>query len=249
MSNFAQRLVARSAGTPPGPGISVLAPRPMSRFEPVAGIEVEEAVSPALAPPQADRRITQPQTETAFPKTVARSVPRETSTPHLHAGRRGVEPEPHVSTAPDMPVPSEIEVTTDQAIPDVARSVGDETPKQITQSADFGENAPLPQHIATDVLGLRLEEETQTVEPPPSPALGRKFEFEVARSGRPSRAAGHAYAGGEEKSGQPPSPTISIGKIEVQFLPQEPRIPAPRPQPERTRGFDAYARARRGEPR
>jgi hypothetical protein len=35
----------------------------------------------------------------------------------------------------------------------------------------------------------------------------------------------------------------------VQFLPQEPRAPAQRPQPERTRGFAAYARARRGEPR
>lgn len=42
---------------------------------------------------------------------------------------------------------------------------------------------------------------------------------------------------------------ISIGKIEVQFLPQETRIPPVRPMPERTHGFAAYARARRGEPR
>jgi len=46
-----------------------------------------------------------------------------------------------------------------------------------------------------------------------------------------------------------PAPVISIGKIEVQFLPQESRAPAARPQPERTRGFAGYARARRGEPR
>lgn len=47
----------------------------------------------------------------------------------------------------------------------------------------------------------------------------------------------------------PSPPTISIGRIDVQFLPQE-RPPAPaRPQPQRTRGFDTYARARRGEPR
>jgi hypothetical protein len=46
-----------------------------------------------------------------------------------------------------------------------------------------------------------------------------------------------------------PPPAISIGKIEVQFLPQEPHVPAPRSEPQRTRGFEAYARARRGEPR
>lgn len=47
----------------------------------------------------------------------------------------------------------------------------------------------------------------------------------------------------------PPPPAISIGRIDVQFLPQErPAAPA-RPQPQRTRGFDTYARARRGEPR
>jgi hypothetical protein len=47
----------------------------------------------------------------------------------------------------------------------------------------------------------------------------------------------------------PAPPNISIGRIDVQFLPQErPTAPA-RPQPQRTRGFDTYARARRGEPR
>jgi hypothetical protein len=47
----------------------------------------------------------------------------------------------------------------------------------------------------------------------------------------------------------PPPPNISIGRIDVQFLPPErPAAPA-RPQPQRTRGFDTYARARRGEPR
>jgi hypothetical protein len=47
----------------------------------------------------------------------------------------------------------------------------------------------------------------------------------------------------------PPAPAISIGKIEVQFLPREPRLATPPPPPPRTRGFDAYARARRGERR
>lgn len=47
----------------------------------------------------------------------------------------------------------------------------------------------------------------------------------------------------------PPPPNISIGRIDVQFLPQERPTTPVRPQPQRTRGFDSYARARRGEPR
>lgn len=47
----------------------------------------------------------------------------------------------------------------------------------------------------------------------------------------------------------PPPPSISIGRIDVQFLPPErPAAPA-RPEPRRTRGFETYTRARRGEPR
>lgn len=45
------------------------------------------------------------------------------------------------------------------------------------------------------------------------------------------------------------APAISIGRIEVQFLPQEKPVTPQRPEPQRTRGFDAYTRARRGLPR
>ena len=41
MSNFAERLVARSAGAAPAPVSRTLAPRPASRFEPTAGIELD----------------------------------------------------------------------------------------------------------------------------------------------------------------------------------------------------------------
>lgn len=47
----------------------------------------------------------------------------------------------------------------------------------------------------------------------------------------------------------PAAPTISIGRIDVQFLPQDRPTVQPRPEPQRTRGFEAYARARRGQPR
>ena len=152
-----------------------------------------------------------------------------------------------------MPVPNAIEATPDHAISEVAASditiAKDGTPKQITESADPSENTASLQQFAMDARSLRLEDETQTVHPPPPRAVARKFEIESAQVGRPVRGAGHALASGEEQPGQSPVPSISIGKIEVQFLPQEPRTPAPRPQPQRTRGFDAYARARRGEPR
>ncbi|QIG49838.1 hypothetical protein G5V57_20210 [Nordella sp. HKS 07] len=47
----------------------------------------------------------------------------------------------------------------------------------------------------------------------------------------------------------PPPPTISIGRIDVQFLPQERPVAPARSEAQRTRGFEAYARARRGMPR
>lgn len=47
----------------------------------------------------------------------------------------------------------------------------------------------------------------------------------------------------------PTLPSISIGRIDVQFLPQERPVLAQRPEPQRTRGFETYARARRGQPR
>ncbi len=67
---------------------------------------------------------------------------------------------------------------------------------------------------------------------------------------RATRSQMQAVIHGSERE-TPAAPVISIGKIEVQFLPQEPnphRAAEPQQQ-QRTRGFEAYARARRGEPR
>jgi hypothetical protein len=73
-------------------------------------------------------------------------------------------------------------------------------------------------------------------------------EAAVAAS-EPGRSSSAPSWGVPREGTEAPPPVISIGRIEVQFLPQEPRNPAPRPEPQRTRGFEAYARARRGEPR
>ena len=160
MSNFAERLVARSAGTPPGPGISVLASRPVSRFEPVAGIEVEATVSPDLALPQSDGPIAQRETERTLPQTAtARSRPGETSIPILQSRPRDADAKPQVLTAPLMPVPNAMEVTPDHAISNGCR-VGHthqrktEAPKQITESADPSEDAASLQRVAADARSL-----------------------------------------------------------------------------------------------
>jgi len=53
----------------------------------------------------------------------------------------------------------------------------------------------------------------------------------------------------EAKAERPAVPQVSIGRIEVQFLAADKPVAAPRAEQQRTRGFDAYARARRGMPR
>jgi hypothetical protein len=89
---------------------------------------------------------------------------------------------------------------------------------------------------------------TEQVAPPAAFVQPREFRA-VGAEQRLATPPARAAMVGEEKAEQAPAPVISIGKIEVQFLPQEPRLPAPRLEPQRTRGFEAYARARRGEPR
>jgi hypothetical protein len=91
----------------------------------------------------------------------------------------------------------------------------------------------------------REDVETFHVGPQPLPeqvASDRRPEIQTVRTER--RVAAREFS-----IDRTPAPVISIGRIEVQFLPQEPRVPAARPQPEPTRGFAAYTRARRGEPR
>jgi len=254
MSNFAERLVARSAGTPPGPGISVLAPRPVSRFEPVGGMEVEETVSSDVVLPRADPPFAQRETERTPPKpAAAKSRRRETPTSIVQSRPRDAEPDPRAPIAPPIPVPNAMEATPDHVIQNVSLpdipEVMDDVPQQVTQPASRDDDNPAPEHVFTDDMTPLFEDETAEIEPAPPRIIGSNFEIESARLGRPARGAGHASASGDEQPGQLPAPAISIGRIEVQFLPQEPRMPAPRPQPQRTRGFDAYARARRGEPR
>jgi hypothetical protein len=64
-----------------------------------------------------------------------------------------------------------------------------------------------------------------------------------------ARSLASVMTADEVKAERPAAPQISIGRIEVQFIAADKPVAAPRPEPQRTRGFDAYARARRGMPR
>ena len=258
MSNFAERLVARSAGAPPAPGISLLAPRPVSRFEPTAGIAIEAIADaePSVAAAFEAEAESQPRPAVAHTLTERRESPRSAgdtrsaiAQPLDHGNRMPHEEADATSpvaraqaseTLPDVgetqqgravphPVASEITVREDRAMTkEHASAVGTKAAQPQARTRADVEAFVSPQPLAEQVS--------------PPAASDRRPEIHTVRTEQ--RAAAREFS-----TDRTPAPVISIGKIEVQFLPQEPRVAAARPQPERTRGFAAYARARRGEPR
>jgi hypothetical protein len=238
MSNFAERLVARSAGAPPAPGISVLAPRPVSRFEPTVAIDIEAivdaehpvAAAAITARPLEDTSRTQHyEADTASP--VARMEAAQTLPLDVGETRQR-----HAAT---HPVASEIAAERDRAT--TAHASADVIPTAHPQPT-------ARTRVNGETLHLSPQPAAEQVLPPANSGRAREIQI-VHTEQRAAAPLAQAAAVREEKAEQPSAPVISIGKIEVQFLPQEARMPAPRPEPQRTRGFAAYARARRGEPR
>jgi hypothetical protein len=262
MSNFAERLVARSAGAAPAPGISPLAPRPASRFEPTAGIELDvvaDAEPPvtgaAVAGPEP-----QPRPAVAHTLTEPRESPRsagETRSAISQPPDDG-NPMPHDEAEATRPLMRAEAPETPLLLPDVGETqLGRTVPHPVTSevsaredrammnvhaSADRTAATPPRAHTRKDVERFHVSPQALPEQVSPPAASDRRPEIHTVRTEQ--RAAARQFS-----TDRTPAPVISIGKIEVQFLPQEPRAPAARPQPERTRGFAAYARARRGEPR
>ena len=254
MSNFAQRLVARSAGKPLGPGIAVLTPRPMTRFEPqpIAAIEQQVAVEdPVSSLQHADRSTAAPMAErhAAGPDEVG------ARTTKLSAVRRaplGDADRPAVDQA----------WAADAAVPPLRHETAHPLP-ETTQHQGVPFTPAHEKHIVRAEQAVPLANAKLAVEPserprPPGPNddAGAPMVMEPSRSLPAERPPPTAparttlAADAREREGQElPAPMISIGRIEVQFLPQAQHMPAPAPQPQRTRGFDAYARSRGGEPR
>jgi hypothetical protein len=89
---------------------------------------------------------------------------------------------------------------------------------------------------------LRAAEPAIRREAAPDPATP------VARVAPPPRTDARERARPPSVGGPPSAITVSIGRIDVEVA-APPAPVATRPGPERTRGFDAYAGARRGRPR
>lgn len=236
MSNFAERLVARSAGAPPGPGISVLTLRPASRFEPATALDIETEAAPATADIATTMR-PGPHLETA--REIASFISQDPAEADVRkpAGNR----ETAIPAPPDdmirRPGHTEpiVRIETQKGVAPVPPSGAKETvPKPIRTKPD----------ASNDLAKSRDASQTRE----PAEALRPEIPWRSFNSEPTSSQTPHMPAIREADSGRPLAPVISIGKIEVQFLPQEPRL-ATMPQPQRTRGFEAYARARRGEPR
>jgi hypothetical protein len=253
MSNFAQRLVARGAGQPLGQGVAVLTPRPLTRFEPqpIAENQLQTAEIPV-----SPRR--QPDSPTVGPMTGSYVTGRdqiEASTTKLSDARpaplgEAERPTVDAARASDAAVPP-LRQQMAHAMPSTAQHQSVPLIPGHEEHADRHEQAG---PLASAKLAVEQPERPQ----PPgfnddadAPPVVEPSQNPVTERTPPTTPARTAMAADDrEREGQQPlSPMISIGRIEVQFLPQQQPMPAPRLQPQRTRGFDAYARARRGEPR
>lgn len=248
MSNFIGRLVARSAGAAPAPGLPLLAPRPVSRFEPAAIIETH-SFAPAAGPAESSlaapadhappmERLAQSLADDHPParrrtEAVAIDQNRVTETLAPMEGARANAPEsadrqeartPDSNAEPRLrePAVAPLRAETDSSPAARQQAASQQPPHESHRTrVEF-----IPTTLATDD-GSRVGDVMRPIGPATEPP--------VAKPHAPVESAA--------------PPAITIGKIEVQFLPQESHAPASRTLPERTRGFAAYARARRGEPR
>jgi hypothetical protein len=234
MSGFAERLVARSAGAMPAPGITVLTPRPVANFEPLIGIE-REAISEPGHP--ATPVATWPETETGptaeAPGREHQNAPGETPLVVGQSRQRTMAMSPDLGERARRVAPMER-----------GRARAEETRRtDVAQGRASDEVVVATIAHASPASGLPLAVSGGSAETEFTP-VGRSSKFPIVPivPSAPARLDLPAKA-------ELAAPTISIGKIEVQFLPQESRTSPGRPAPERTRGFVAYTRARRGEPR
>lgn len=101
---------------------------------------------------------------------------------------------------------------------------------------------PFAQSVATVAMPERSASQEALTGEVERPARQPPLYFDEPHTGRITQSVRLAAP-------EPAAPAISIGRIEVQFLPQEKPVAPQRPEPQRTRGFEAYSRARRGLPR
>lgn len=253
MSDFVQRLIARGAGKVAAASHVLLQPRPLSRFETAvssSGAEGAEGGDIGVD------RMQLPEGSPLPPRASHRTV----------------------DTPVELPAPVErLEASTPQSRPDVAMPLTDKSPAvaeasgahdaaPVARDRSFAGNlAPPERSIARPLDENRLAGPRVTDAaiaermPTETPTERRGAEFVVtefvtteagsrplaADDGPPAAAAWPIVAPDEA-----PAPvSVTIGRIDVQYIQPQPPVAAAPPRVQRTRGFDSYARARRGEPR
>jgi hypothetical protein len=235
MIGFLEGLVRRGAGLEPPAGQQLLKLRPLSRFESTSSVGLDDESSD--------------QTNTPERPGDSAGVADRTPPPD-HRATQAHETEDHSRSQEHQGLPQMIDreqdggapaPTTGTAIRGGAPSMRAPKKAQEPEAADVERRSILldsqtegDRHAALRVPAF------PTVGLPPTSLSAAEHVSEMTNALQPSGR------GIPETEGQAPHLTISIGRIEIDFEKQAgPSVP-PKQGPLRTRGFTAYAHARRG---
>jgi hypothetical protein len=260
MSSFVERLVARGAGLGEAPGFTALKPRPLSQFEspaasanglegdetgPLPGSEASIAVMPkddlsataTSSDPRTTRRPISPTADAVgTPGAIRRASVERAEVGETVPARRIRTTAMNSDAVPDAVPPAVI--VPSETVPLQGEAVA--PPKRLDAvswrppAAPHADSAPVEEGLSPAVRPVpsATTRVSQPAETPPQPPVAE------------SRRAAQATA---EDDPMPPV-TVTVGRIDVHFI-QPATAPAAPPQMPRTRGFETYARARRGQPR
>jgi hypothetical protein len=245
VTGFANRLIARSLGQPPGSGYALLEPRPTSRFDTQTGFE---AIAPSGLEVANEQHSRQKQDTVTGTRTTDIALPEtqgERDEVQGIVNRKGPDGHTREATIPlrrpatPAVMPHSIDHITSPTAPIPAKAGDGLERTSATQNMPPTVNAMQPTEDA-------LNEGDRATETPRRAPIEFTDVRKVDQSVRGATRQINSAAKQARELMQTVQPSISIGKIEVQFLPREPQQVPPPPAP-RTRGFDGYARARRGE--
>jgi hypothetical protein len=261
MSGFVERLVARGAGVGDVSGFAALKPRPLSRFEaapnaaeglesaepadrpwPLTNAEDPSRVMPAATiatppgrPDPGSRPVFESRASLVMaPVAAGRATIDRARAEEAHVATQIRAAGPRSDAASDKPARSQLSAASQRDAP------APPPPREVTEAASQRPPAlqrdwpttteRSPAIHAPEVVALRA---TQPAGPPPQVTVAER------------RPAGQMMTAEDDRA---PPVTVTVGRIDVQFVQPSPPAAAA-PQAPRTRGFDAYARARRGQPR
>lgn len=234
MSNVMQRLAQRGAAPAAATGLAPLQMRPRSRFDTATpGVETADATAATgfstPASTNSPTPLTRSEARPAFTPRAAAPETRATRTTTL----RDRSAEPSVSIEAEAPA-----APPQASLPDAR---GEPPPSPPTGKAEPSRPAATVEHAERPDPAFAAREPA-----PPEPARPRA---ETAERSAPVAFPFGSHAEQAEPAAAEAPPSLSIGRLEVQFV-QPPAPPAPAARVRRgASGFADYARIRRGSPR